>query len=76
MISVIISVYNVAPYLERCVNSILRQSYSNLEVILVDDGSTDGSGKLCDSLAEIDERIIVVHKKMVEMPVRGMQVLI
>ena len=63
MISVIISVYNVAPYLERCVNSILRQSYSNLEVILVDDGSTDGSGKLCDSLAEIDERIIVVHKK-------------
>lgn len=63
MISVVVPVYNVAPYLERCVQSVLRQTYKNLEVILVDDGSTDGSGELCDQLASADTRIHVVHQK-------------
>lgn len=61
-ISVIIPCYNVAPYLSRCVDSILNQTYHNLEVILVDDGSTDETGILCDKLLLIDERIKVVHK--------------
>lgn len=63
MISIVIPVYNVAPYLERCVQSVLRQTYKNLEVILVDDGSTDGSGELCDHLALTDPRIRVKHQE-------------
>ncbi len=62
-ISVIIPVYNVKPYLERCVNSVLRQTYKDLEIILVDDGSTDGSGELCDTIANSDYRIHVIHQK-------------
>ena len=62
-VSIIVPVYNVKPYLERCINSILKQSYDNLEVILVDDGSTDGSGELCDSLEKKDKRIIVIHQQ-------------
>ena len=63
MISVVVPVYNVAPYLERCVQSVLRQTYKNLEVILIDDGSTDGCGELCDKLSLTDTRIHVVHQK-------------
>lgn len=63
MISVIISVYNVAPYIERCINSILCQTYTNLEVIAVDDGSTDDSGAICERLAQLDDRIVVIHKE-------------
>lgn len=63
MISVIVTVYNIKAYLERCLHSICQQTYRNLEVILVDDGSTDGSGELCDTIAAGDERIRVIHKK-------------
>lgn len=63
LVSIIIPVYNVKPYLERCVNSILSQSYINLEIILIDDGSTDGSSQLCDSIGNKDERIIVIHQE-------------
>ena len=54
-ISVIVPVYNVAAYLEKCVTSILNQTYGDLEIIIVDDGSTDGSGELCDSLQKLDD---------------------
>lgn len=62
-ISVIIPSYNVEPYLERCVESVVNQTYRELEIILVDDGSTDATGELCDSLAVTDSRIKVVHKE-------------
>ena len=63
VISVIVPVYNVEPYLERCVESIRRQTYQNLEVILVDDGSPDQCGRMCDEFARIDTRIKVIHKR-------------
>ncbi len=62
LISVVVPIYNVEPYLRRCVDSIIGQSYSNLEVILVDDGSPDQSGLICDEYAEKDARIKVIHK--------------
>lgn len=62
LISIIAPVYNVEDYLDRCVESIVNQTYSNLEIILVDDGSTDSSGKMCDEWKENDKRIIVIHK--------------
>lgn len=62
-ISVIVPVYNSINCLERCVNSVLKQSYRNLELILVNDGSTDGTDKLCEQLALTDPRIFVYHKK-------------
>lgn len=63
LISVVVPVYNVADYLQECVESICAQSYTNLEIILVDDGSTDRSGELCDELSFADERITVFHKR-------------
>lgn len=63
LISVIVPVYNIMEYLPRCVHSIMAQTYRNLEIILVDDGSTDGTGELCDSLAMEDSRIRVFHKE-------------
>lgn len=63
LISVIVPVYNVERYLEKCVDSIINQTYSNLEIILVNDGSTDNSGELCDNLAKKDSRIVVYHKE-------------
>ena len=62
-ITVIVPVYNVERYLDRCVNSIVQQTYSNLEIILVNDGSTDSSGKKCEDWKSKDDRIIVIHKK-------------
>ncbi len=62
LISIIVPVYNVEKYLEDCINSILNQTYKNFELILVDDGSTDGSSYLCDKLKKIDNRIIVIHQ--------------
>lgn len=62
-ISVIIPCYNVAKYLERCVESVISQTYRELEIILVDDGSTDMTGELCDKFSEIDSRIKVLHKE-------------
>lgn len=63
LLSVIIPVYNVEHQLTRCVESVVKQSYDNLEIILVNDGSTDNSGTLCDSLASTDSRIRVIHKQ-------------
>lgn len=63
LISVIIPVYNVEKYLIRCVDSVVNQTYKNLEIILVNDGSTDSSGILCDELAKNDARIKVIHKE-------------
>ena len=62
-ISIVIPVYNVHEYLFRCVESILNQTYRNFEIILVDDGSTDGSGEICDKLVEKDSRVKVIHKE-------------
>lgn len=63
MISVIVPVYNVESYLEECIKSILMQSYTNLEIILVDDESIDNSGNICDLYSNRDNRIKVIHKK-------------
>ena len=63
LISVIVPVYNVESYLEKCIDSIIHQTYKNLEIILVDDGSTDNSGKICDVYKEKDSRIKVIHKQ-------------
>lgn len=62
LISVIVPVYKVEKYLNRCIDSIIKQTYHNLEIILVDDGSPDNSGKICDEYAKKDKRIKVIHK--------------
>ncbi|MBE6091229.1 MAG: glycosyltransferase [Clostridium beijerinckii] len=63
LISVIVPVYNVEKYLPQCIDSILNQTEKNLEIILVDDGSLDNSGKICDEFSKKDDRIVVIHKK-------------
>ena len=63
MISVIIPVYNTKQYLSDCLNSILAQTYTELEILFVDDGSTDGSSDLLDSFAAMDKRIRVIHQE-------------
>ena len=62
LVSIIIPVYNVEKYLLACVNSVINQTYKCLEIILVDDGSTDSSGRICDECAKLDSRIKVIHK--------------
>ncbi len=62
-ISIVVPVYNVENYLERCIKSLINQSYQNLEIILVDDGSTDSSGLICKKWAEQDQRIVFVKKQ-------------
>ena len=63
LISVIVPIYRVEVYLEKCINSILNQTYKNLEVILVDDGSDDTCPEICDRYAEKDSRVKVIHKQ-------------
>lgn len=63
MISIIVPVYKVEKYLKRCVDSILTQTYQNMEVILVDDGSPDNCGVICDKYKEMDNRVVVIHKE-------------
>ena len=62
LISIIVPIYNGEKYLKRCINSIINQTYSNLEIILINDGSKDNSKKICEELAEKDNRIIVINK--------------
>lgn len=61
LVSIVVPVYNTEKYIERCIQSILRQTYKNFELILIDDGSSDDSGKICDRYSEQDERIKVIH---------------
>lgn len=63
MVSIILPVYKVEKYLDECVQSVLRQTYTDIEVIMVDDGSPDNCGRMCDAYAESDSRVIVIHKK-------------
>ncbi len=63
VISVVVPIYNVDEYLPQCIDSIINQSYRELEIILVDDGSTDSGGSLCDRYARMDSRIKVIHKE-------------
>ncbi len=63
LISIIIPVYNVEKYLPECLDSVINQTYKNLEILLIDDGSPDNSGKICDEYAEKDARIKVIHKE-------------
>lgn len=76
LISVIVPVYNVKDYLTRCIESICKQTYGNLQIILVDDGSTDGSGEICEAYARQDKRIQVLHGRnggLVAARKRGLQ---
>ncbi|MDA3077966.1 glycosyltransferase family 2 protein [Campylobacter sp. JMF_06 NA1] len=63
LISIVIPVYNVEKYLKECLDSVTNQTYKNLEIILIDDGSTDSSGKMCDEFIKKDNRIRVIHKQ-------------
>ena len=63
LLSVIVPIYNVGMFLPQCIESIIKQTYAKLEIILVDDGSTDSSGKIADDYARMDQRIKVIHKR-------------
>lgn len=63
VISIIVPIFNVEKYLKKCIESIMNQSHKKLEIILVDDGSTDGSGLICDNYKKLDSRIVVIHKQ-------------
>lgn len=72
IVSIIIPVYNVYEYLSECVKSVLEQTYADIEIVLVDDGSSDGSGELCDEIQKKDERVKTIHKKMGDFQMREM----
>ena len=61
-IGVVVTVYNLQDYVEECVNSILNQEYDNLDIVIVDDGSTDNSPEICDRIAKYDKRVKVIHQ--------------
>ena len=63
LISILIPVYNIKKYIEKCLESVITQTYENIEIIVIDDGSTDGSEKICDDYKKIDNRIHVIHKQ-------------
>lgn len=63
LISIIVAIYNVEAYVDQCIQSLVKQSYENLEIILVDDGSTDASGQICDDWKKKDHRVKVIHQK-------------
>jgi glycosyltransferase involved in cell wall biosynthesis len=63
LISIIVPIFNVEKYIDKCINSIINQTYRNLEIVLVNDGSEDNCGSICDEYAEIDSRIKVIHKE-------------
>ncbi|HEM5988903.1 TPA: glycosyltransferase family 2 protein [Streptococcus suis] len=63
-VSVIVPVYNAGPYLKQCIDSILNQTYHNIELILVNDGSTDGSATICESYRKVDQRVRLINKKL------------
>ena len=63
LISIVIPVYKVEKYLEKCIESIINQTYKNLEIIIVDDGSPDNCPQMCDEFAKSDKRIKVIHKE-------------
>ena len=69
LISVIIPVYNVEQYLDECVASVVAQTHTNLEIILIDDGSQDESGKICDAWERKDSRIKVIHQENQSAPI-------
>lgn len=62
-VSIIIPVYNVEEYLKKCIDSLLAQTFKDIKIILVDDGSTDSSSKICDEYNRKDKRVLVIHKK-------------
>lgn len=76
LITVIIPIYKVEAYLDECVQSILKQTYSNLEIILVDDGSPDRCGEMCEIYAEKDARVKVIHQKTRDSPAQEIRRLI
>ena len=63
-VSIIIPVYNVEEYLKKCIDSLLAQTFKDIKIILVDDGSTDSSSKICDEYNRKDKRVLVIHKRM------------
>lgn len=68
LVSIVVPVYNVELYVDRCVRSIISQTYKNIDIVLVDDGSTDSSGEKCDHLAASDSRIRVIHQRNLGLP--------
>lgn len=76
MISVIVPIYKVEEFLDECIQSIVDQTYQNLQIILVDDGSPDHCGEMCEDWAKKDKRIEVIHKKMVDFQMHEMLVLL